>query len=79
MLEGLDAIKEFWTAEVPTLGITRATLTTIYAEMAGDTIVEIGVAELKLGENAAASPKYIVHWKQEGDRWLWDKDIWNMS
>jgi hypothetical protein len=78
MVEGLDAIKDFWKAGITALGMTRATLTTIYAEIAGDTIVEIGTAELQLGANAATA-KYMVHWKREGGRWLWDKDIWNMS
>jgi hypothetical protein len=79
MIGGLDAIKGFWKAGVAALGVTGATLTTVDAEMAGDTIVEIGQAELQLGEKGIASVKYMAHWKQEGGQWLWDKDIWNMN
>jgi ketosteroid isomerase-like protein len=79
MMEGREAIKAFWKAGIAAMGITAAELTTLDAEMAGDTVVEIGKAELRLGENGTASVKYIVHWKREGDRWLWDKDIWNMN
>jgi ketosteroid isomerase-like protein len=79
MMGGLDAIKGFWKAGVAALGITGVSLTSIDAEMAGDTVVEIGQAELQLGEKGTASVKYIVHWKQEGGQWLWDKDIWNMN
>jgi hypothetical protein len=58
MVEGLDAIKAFWKVGTTALGIKRAILTTIYAEMAGGTIVEIGTAELELEENAATA-KYM--------------------
>jgi ketosteroid isomerase-like protein len=77
-MQGREAIKAFWRAGIAALGVTGATLTTLDAEMAGDSAVEIGEAELQLGENGAATAKYIVHWKQEDGRWLWDKDIWNM-
>ncbi len=60
-------------------GVTAAKLTTLDVEMAGNTAVEIGEAELQLRENGTALAKYIVHWKQEDGRWLWDKDIWNMN
>jgi ketosteroid isomerase-like protein len=77
-MQGREAIKAFWQAGIAALGVTGAKLTTLDAEMAGDSAVEIGEAELQLGENGAATAKYIVHWKQEDGRWLWDKDIWNM-
>jgi ketosteroid isomerase-like protein len=79
MMKGREAIKGFWQAGIAALGVTGAKLTTLDVEMAGNTAVEIGEAELQLGENGAALAKYIVHWKQENGRWLWDKDIWNMN
>jgi ketosteroid isomerase-like protein len=79
MVKGQDAIKGFWKAAIAALGVTGAKLTTVDAEMAGDTVVEIGAAELELGAKGTASAKYIVHWKREDGRWLWDKDIWNMN
>jgi ketosteroid isomerase-like protein len=79
IMEGREAIKGFWQTGIAALGITGAKLMTLDVEMAGNTAVEIGEAELQLGENGAALAKYIVHWKQEDGRWLWDKDIWNMN
>ena len=79
MMEGRTAIKEFWKAAVANLGITGATLTSLDVETSGDSAVEIGQAELQLGDSGTASAKYIVHWKQEFGEWLWDKDIWNMN
>jgi ketosteroid isomerase-like protein len=78
LTQGREAIKAFWQAGIAALGVTGAKLTTLDVEMAGDSAVEIGEAELQLGEKGAATAKYIVHWKQEDGRWLWDKDIWNM-
>jgi ketosteroid isomerase-like protein len=79
IMKGREAIKGFWRAGIAALGITGAKLTTLDVEMAGNTALEIGEAELQLGDNGAALAKYIVHWKQEEGRWLWDKDIWNMN
>ena len=79
LMQGREAIKGFWQAGIAALGITGAKLTSLDIEMNGDTAVEIGEAELQLGKNGVAIAKYIVHWKQEGGRWLWDKDIWNMN
>jgi ketosteroid isomerase-like protein len=79
LMQGREAIKGFWQAGIAALGVTGAKLTSLDVEMAGDTAVEIGEAELQLGEKGSVSAKYIVLWKQEGGRWLWDKDIWNMS
>jgi ketosteroid isomerase-like protein len=79
IMEGREAIKGFWQAGIAALGITAAKLTTLDVEMAGNTAVEIGEAKLQLGDNGVALAKYIVHWKQEDGRWLWDKDIWNMN
>ena len=79
LMKGREAIKGFWQAGIIALGISAAKLTTLDIEITGDTAVEIGEAELNLGENGIANAKYVVHWKQEGGRWLWDKDIWNMS
>jgi Mg2+/citrate symporter len=79
LVKGLEAIKDLWKTAIAALGITGATLSTLSSEMAGDTVIEVGLAQLDLGEGDRASLKYIVHWKQAGGRWLWDKDIWNMN
>src|ERR1700733_3846233 len=79
LMKGREAIKGFWQAGIAALGIRGAKLATLDIEIAGDTAVEIGEAELNLGENGLATAKYVVHWKQENGQWLWDKVIWNMS
>jgi ketosteroid isomerase-like protein len=79
MVKGQDAIKGFWKAAIAALGVTGVKLTIVDAEMAGDTVVEIGDAELQFGAKGSASVKYIVHWKREDGQWRWDKDIWNMN
>jgi ketosteroid isomerase-like protein len=78
MAEGRPAIAAFWKGAVSSLGVTGAKLSTLDVEMAGDTAVETGLAELELGQQVVLA-KYIVHWKQEEGTWLWDKDIWNMN
>ena len=79
LMKGREAIKGFWQAGITALGIRGAKLTTLDIEITGDTAAEIGEAELNLGGNGITTAKYVVHWKQEGGQWLWDKDIWNMS
>jgi ketosteroid isomerase-like protein len=79
MAQGRDAIKSFWRTAIAVMGIKGVKLTIVDAETAGETVVEIGDAELQLGEDRTASAKYIVHWKHEDGQWRWDKDIWNMN
>ena len=79
MIEGRAAVAEFWKVAVEGLGVTGATLKTLFAEMAGDSVVEIGEASLALKTGDPMAVKYVVHWKQEDGQWLWDKDIWNLS
>jgi ketosteroid isomerase-like protein len=47
--------------------------------MAGDTVVEIGRAEIVTNGGATVAVKYVVHWKQEDGRWKWNTDIWNLN
>jgi ketosteroid isomerase-like protein len=79
LIEGRAAIKEFWRQAIASLGVTDARLTTVDAEAAGDTVVEVGRAELTLGEGHAVAVKYVVHWKEEDGAWKWRIDIWNMN
>ncbi len=77
MIEGRDAIKGFWKQAIAGLGLKSAKLTTVEGEMAGDTVVEIGSADLVVGDGSVVVVKYVVHWKQEGGAWKWNVDIWN--
>ena len=79
MVEGRTQIKGFWAAAVDALNVSSVTLSTVYAEVAGDTVVEIGRADLTMAGGVTAPVKYVVHWKQEDGAWKWATDIWNMN
>jgi len=79
MIEGREEVKAFWKQAIASLGVKKATLTTIDAEQVGDGVLEIGKAELRLANGQSVHGKYVVHWKQEGVRWKWHVDIWNMN
>jgi hypothetical protein len=61
------------------LDVKAASLTIVSAEAAGESVVDIGVAELTLGGGQTVAIKYVVHWKFDGGFWKWHTDIWNMN
>ncbi len=79
MIQGISGIKNFWLKAIVTLDVKDASLTTVSAESAGDTVVEIGRAELTLAGGQTVPVKYVVHWKRHGEGWKWHTDIWNMN
>lgn len=79
MIEGRDNIKAFWTEAVAALDVKSCTLASVDAEMTGDTVVEIGRAEIVTNGGATVAVKYVVHWKQEDGLWKWNTDIWNLN
>lgn len=80
MIEGRERIKSFWQQAIAALAIKSAKLTTVDAEAAGDSIVEVGRADLIVGDSGqVVAVKYVVHWKQEDGNWKWHVDIWNMN
>lgn len=79
MVEGREAIKEFWKQAIAGMGITAARLAVVEAQKAGDGIVEIGRAELTVGGGQTVAVKYVVHWQQEDGAWKWNIDIWNAN
>jgi ketosteroid isomerase-like protein len=78
MIEGREQIKAFWAQAIVGLDVKSVTLATITAEATGDSVVEIGRAELTTPAGTAVA-KYVVHWKQEDGLWKWHTDIWNMN
>ncbi|HEU4642481.1 MAG TPA: DUF4440 domain-containing protein [Gemmatimonadaceae bacterium] len=78
-VRGRAAIEEFWRS-VFGLGLTSARLETLEADGLGNTGYEVGRYTL-LGEGGqeADHGKYIVIWRQVGDRWLLHRDIWTTS
>jgi len=79
MIHGVAAIKRFWQQAVTGLDVKSASLSTVSALAAGDTVVEIGKAELMLAGGQTVAIKYVVHWKFENNTWKWHTDIWNMN
>jgi ketosteroid isomerase-like protein len=79
LVEGVEAIRTFWTHAVEALGIKDIQLTTLKAEQAGDAVVEIGRADLTLANDHVVAAKYVVHWKQDGGSWKMHTDIWNVN
>ena len=81
MISGRAAIKSFWADFIKAAHAKAATLETVEATLAGDSIIEIGKAVLTVqapGQAAAqADVKYVVCWREEDGRWKWDIDIWN--
>jgi ketosteroid isomerase-like protein len=79
MIHGIAGIKNFWLKAIVTLDVKDASLTTVSAESGGDTVIEIGRAELTLAGDQRVPVKYVVHWKRDGETWKWHTDIWNMN
>ncbi len=79
MVAGREAIKGFWKAAVAAMGVTSGKLETVEAETAGDRIIEIGRAQLALGDGSQATVKYVVVWKREDGAWKWHIDVWNAN
>lgn len=79
LVEGIAGIKAFWLSAITTLDVKDASLSTVSAEAAGDTVVEIGRAELTLASGQKVPVKYVVHWKHDEQLWKWHTDIWNLN
>jgi ketosteroid isomerase-like protein len=79
MIQGVAAIKNFWQQAILGLDVQDASLVTVTAESAGDTVVEIGRAALSLKGGQVVPVKYVVHWKRHDGDWKWHTDIWNMN
>ena len=79
MVEGRDKIKQFWQKTSNDLGVKGVSLKTVDAEPVGDSVIEVGRAELTVEGGQVTSVKYVVHWKQEGAAWKWNTDIWNFN
>jgi ketosteroid isomerase-like protein len=83
MISGREAIKEFWSNLIQSVNARSAALASIDVMSAGDGVVELGRATLKVGPEGQATTemevKYVVYWRQEDGRWKWHVDIWNQN
>jgi uncharacterized protein (TIGR02246 family) len=79
ILQGRDAIKQFWQGAMDA-GIKGAYLKTIEIEDQGDTAIEVGNYTLTnaSGQNLDHG-KYMVVWKQEDGNWKLHRDIFNSN
>jgi ketosteroid isomerase-like protein len=78
-IQGRAQIKGFWQQAIAGLGVRDAKLTTVDAQAAGDSVIEVGRADLTLDAGQILTVKYVVHWKEEDGIWKWHTDIWNMN
>jgi ketosteroid isomerase-like protein len=79
LIEGRENITGFWRAAVAGMNVQDAKLVSVNAHVAGDSVIEVGRAQLFLPEGLSTDVKYVVEWKQEGGAWKWYTDIWNMN
>jgi ketosteroid isomerase-like protein len=79
LIEGRENIKGFWETAVTGLNVQDAKLVSVNAHQSGDSIIEVGRAELFLPEGASLAVKYVVEWRQEDGAWKWHTDIWNTN
>ena len=79
LIEGREKIMDFWRAAVTGMNVQDAKLVSVNAHLAGDSVIEVGRAQLFLPEGQSAEVKYVVEWKQEDGAWKWHTDIWNMN
>lgn len=79
LIEGRENIKGFWEKAVTGLNVQDAKLVSVNVHQSGDSIIEVGRAELFLPEGASLAVKYVVEWRQDGGTWKWHTDIWNSN
>jgi uncharacterized protein (TIGR02246 family) len=79
MVQGREAIAQFWVAAAQQMGITAVRLHTLDLQPIGDGAYEIGRAVLTIAGGQSAEAKYVVLWRQEDGRWRWHVDVWNMD
>ena len=77
IIKGGNEIRAFWQGAID-MGIKAVELKTIELDDLGDTVNEIGLFKLTLGDGSVADEgKYIVIWKKENGVWRWHHDIWS--
>ncbi len=83
MISGRKAVKEFWSNLIQSANASSAALESVDVMPAGDGIVEIGRATLRVQPGGHAPTemqvKYVVYWRQEDGLWKWHVDIWNQN
>ena len=79
VIEGQEAIEEFWNAGL-SMGLKKIFLETVTAESYGNFAIEEGRFKVYVeGDQIVNNGKYIVTWKKENGQWKLHQDIWNTS
>ena len=78
LIQGIEAIREFWGAAIDMLQPKNLKLTSVETMPAGDGMVEIGAVHADI-VNGQLDGKYVVFWKQDNGQWKWHVDIWNLN
>ncbi len=79
IVEGRDAIKDYWSATIGA-GVVAQNMTTTLATSYGRAAVEIGTVEIATPDGQVLDKvKFMVHWKLVNDEWKMHEDIWNSS
>ncbi len=63
MMTGRDQILSFWREAISSMGLRAAMLETVDAEAVGESVIEVGRADLTVGSGQIVQVKYVVHWK----------------
>ncbi len=84
VVQGRQAIEQFWRGAQEQMGVKEVTLNVQEVEASGDIAYEVGTATLKIeppGGQATTAPfKYLVAWKRQADgAWRLAVDIWNSN
>jgi ketosteroid isomerase-like protein len=73
---GRAAIAALWQKSIDS-GTKDVALETAEVESAGGLAYEAGNVRLVAKDGAVTQARYVVVWKQVGDRWMLHRDIWN--
>lgn len=79
MVTGRDAITTYWKGAVQQLGIQTVELISMDMQPLGDGVYEVGRTVLTVKGGRRVTGQYVVIWKQEGGKWRWHVDIWNLD
>ncbi len=77
IIKGSHEIRAFWQGAID-MGIKAVELKTVELDDLGDTVNEVGLFKLMLGDGSVTDEgKYVVIWKKEDGNWRWHHDIWS--
>ena len=76
-ISGKEGMRTLWQGMMDAGVIPK--LKTVSAEAYGKTAIEVGTAEIFVGDELVGNLKYIVIWKKVKGEWKMYQDMWNSS